>query len=95
MNNKNSNTIYEELVKTVVEHQKQIIGPIALMQAKTVAGIKFNGNNIVFTSKDPKEALGLLVKSYADLFGKASIELSKEAVYNMNPPKNLLPKVLL
>lgn len=90
-----SNTIYEELVKTVVEHQKQVIGPIAVMQAKTVSGIKFNGDSVEFTAKNPKEALGLLVKSYADLFGKASIALSKEAVYNMKPPKNLLPKVLL
>lgn len=95
VNTGDKKVIYQKLAKTVVDYQKQIIGPIAILQAKSITGIKITGEeDVLFTGSDPKKTLELLVRSYADLFGKASIELSKEAVAKVHAPKNILPRIL-
>lgn len=86
--------MYENLINAVVNQQKEIIGPIALVQAKSIKGLKIENNKVTFTSQNPKKTLEELVYSYADLFGKASIELSKEAIVKIHAPKNILPHIL-
>lgn len=87
--------LYENLINAVVNQQKEIIGPIALVQAKSIKGLKVESGHVVFTSENPKKTLEDLVCSYANLFGKASVELSKEAIEKVHAPKNILPKILI
>lgn len=87
--------LYENLIKAIVHQQEEIIGPVALAQAKTVTGIKVNGDNISFTSNNPKKTLEQLVFAYAELFGRASVELSKEAISKVKAPSEILPDILV
>lgn len=87
--------VYENLIKAIVHQQEEIIGPIALSQAKTVEGITVHGNDISFDSENPKKILENLVFAYAELFGKASVELSKEAINKLKAPTNILPDILV
>jgi hypothetical protein len=91
----NSKSIYENIVVAIVGEQREVIGPVALEQAGTVEGIEVSGDAIKITGKDPKKVIEDLVVAYAELFGRASVELSKEAVAELKDiPKDSLPKVL-
>lgn len=71
---------YGEAVSRIIKEQQNLIGPIALDQARKVVGLNLNGgNNITFVG-DKKEILGDLVKQYAKLFGQTSVEVCKEAI---------------
>ena len=88
--------IYKSIVLAIIKEQENIIGPVAIMQANVVKGIELQNGTVQFTTdEDPKIIVHRLVEAYAELFGRASIELSKEAVRYLNPPKNILPKVLM
>ena len=90
-----SNTTFEKVLEAIINEQKEVIGPIALQQAGTIEGIKVDGQSVVIVGKDPKKVLENLVKSYAELFGRASIELSKEAVHEVpGVSDDSLPEVL-
>ena len=87
--------VYENLIRAIVHQQEEIIGPVALAQAKTVEGIKVRGNDITFDTNNPKKTLEYLVFAYAELFGRASVELSKEAISKVKAPSDILPDILV
>ena len=62
----------------IIKEQQAIIGPVALDQAKKVAGLSINGEDIKVTG-NKKETLDKLVKQFEKLFGKASVQVCKEA----------------
>lgn len=70
---------YVQAVSRIIKEQQSIIGPIALDQARKVTGLEVGGVDDIHISGNKKEILGNLVNQYAKLFGKASVEVCKEA----------------
>ena len=70
---------YAQAISRIIKEQEAIIGPIALDQAKKVAGLEVGGVDDVKITGNKKEVLGNLVNQYAKLFGRASVEVCKEA----------------
>jgi hypothetical protein len=86
---------YNLIAEAIVKEQSQVIGPVALQQAHSVEGLEMLGDSVKITGKDPKKVIEDLVVAYSELFGRASVELSKEAVAELKDiPKDSLPKVL-
>lgn len=71
---------YSLIVSQIIKDQEVIIGPIALEQARKVSGLEIISLDNVKISGDAKNVLGHLVDQYAKLFGRASIEVCKEAI---------------
>lgn len=63
----------------IIKEQQAIIGPIALDQAKKVSGMAIISIDDVKITGNKKEVLGNLVKQFERLFGKASVQVCKEA----------------
>jgi hypothetical protein len=87
---------HSEIASKIIKNQEAIIGPIALEQAKKVPGLKVTAPDKVLIEGDEKEVLNNLVTQYAKLFGRASIEVCRDAVNSIQPkiPKDQLPQVL-
>lgn len=91
------NDTYSQVAEKIIREQETIIGPIALEQAKKVEGLDFSDGTHVKIVGNAKEVLEKLVNQYAQLFGKASIEVCREAVRGIigQAPKDQIPQVLL
>ena len=89
--------IFAQIAQKIIQEQEKIIGPIALEQAKQIEGLSVDWEKReVKLTGDEKIILENLVKKYQLLFGKASIEVCKEAVGFVGDkvsPKNL-PDIL-
>lgn len=85
-----------QIVDKIIKAQENIIGPIALEQAQKVSGIKIDATSHVVVDGDEKTILENLVKQYEKLFGKASIEVCKEAIRETksNLSSDQLPEIL-
>ncbi len=70
---------FAQAISKIIKEQQAIIGPIALDQAKKVSGLEVGGADDVKITGNKKEVLGNLVNQYSKLFGKASVEVCKEA----------------
>lgn len=87
-------------VKAIIEHQISVIGPMALEQANKVSGLKVTDGNddvkVNVSGKDATKLLTELVSNYEKLFGRASIEVCRDAVREIQPPlpKGDLPQIL-
>lgn len=65
----------------IIKEQSAIVGPmVALDQAKKVSGLQVNTPDDIKVSGNGKDVLTSLVEQYSKLFGKASIEVCKEAI---------------
>lgn len=89
----------KQLVRNIINNQKLIIGPLAFEQANKVSGLKISDNekiNVEIVTNNTNELLTSLVKKYEELFGRASIEVCKDAVRETNPPLSQedLPEIL-
>ena len=71
---------YTQAVIQIIKEQEQVVGPIAFDLAKSVSAIHLGSQESVSIDGDPKTALENLVLQYQRLFGKASVEVSKEAI---------------
>jgi len=74
---------YAQIVSQIIKDQEVIIGPIALEQARRVNGLEFADSDHINIKGNAKDILGNLVEQYAKLFGRASIEVCKEAIHEM------------
>lgn len=63
----------------IIKEQQAIIGPIALDQAKKVSGLTVTSADDVKITGNKRETLGNLVKQFEKLFGKASVQVCKDA----------------
>lgn len=63
----------------IIKEQQAIIGPVALAQAKKVSGFAVTSADDVKVTGNKKQALEGLVKQFEKLFGKASIQVCKDA----------------
>ena len=68
-----------EAVSRIIKEQQSIIGPVAIDQANKVTGLQVGGADDVKITGNKKEVLNNLVNQYAKLFGRASVEVCKEA----------------
>lgn len=87
---------YVQAISRIIKEQQSIIGPIALDQANKVTGLSVGGGNDVKITGNKKEVLTDLVNQYSKLFGRASIEVCKEAFspYADKIPVTDIPDIL-
>lgn len=73
--------LYTKFVRSIIEHQESIIGPLAVEQAKSVTGLSVDwAKKAVTISGEPTKVIDALVEQYKQLFGQISVEVCKEAV---------------
>jgi hypothetical protein len=90
--------IFEQAVVRIIQAQEEIIGPIALEQAKKVNGLKVNWlKHEVKIEGDKKTVLDQLIRQYENLFGRASIEVCREAIKDIiiEVPPDRLPSLIV
>ena len=80
----------------IIKEQQAIIGPVALDQAKRVAGWTIASVDDVKVTGDKKQALEGLVKQFEKLFGRASVQVCKDAfsTYAEKIPSSEIPDIL-
>lgn len=73
--------LFDQIAEKIIAQQEQIIGPVAVQQARQVDGITVDwGNNHTVTLEgNGKEILDDLINQYRELFGQIAVEVSKEA----------------
>ena len=89
--------IFAQVAQKIIQEQEKIIGPIALEQAKKVEGLSVDWDKHEVTLiGNEKMVLENLVKKYQSLFGRASVEVCKEAVGSVSDKisSNNLPDIL-
>ncbi len=69
-----------QAVSLIIKEQQQIIGPLAIDQAKKVPGITIISPQEVQLTGDGKTILTNLINEYSKIFGQASIQVCKEAL---------------
>lgn len=90
--------IYAQVAEKIIKEQENIIGPIALEQAKKVPGLSIDeSGNTVTISGDEKTVLEKLVEQYKGLFGQTSVEVCKHAAKSLlsSLPQNQIPQALM
>lgn len=72
--------IYAQIALNIIRRQATIIGPVAIEQAEHIPHLKLDwSEQSVQIDGDPLPVIDSLVHSYSRLFGKVSVEVSKEA----------------
>jgi len=85
------------LVSEIIQQQASIIGPVAWDEAIKISGLNIDvKNNLLSVDGDSKVVLGKLMKRHEELFGRASLEICKDAVRKTlsQIPQDQLPDVL-
>jgi hypothetical protein len=70
---------YSEMIIRIVKRQSQIVGPLAVRIAGKVSGVVVEAGEIKVQQENPS-VVDELVAEYAQLFGKASVEVCRQAV---------------
>lgn len=80
----------------IIKEQQAIIGPVALDQAKKVSGWAITSADDVKLIGDKKESLERLVRQFEKLFGKASVQVCKDAFSSFSDkiPASDVPDIL-
>lgn len=88
--------LYSLAAREIIKAQELVIGPIALEQAKNVSGLTVSGLDDVRISGNAQDVLSNLVNQYSKFFGRASIEVCKDAIKEVKPPipQQELPEIL-
>ena len=89
---------YIQIVSSVISAQGQVMGPLAINEARKVPGLVFSNSNFehVTISGEPGVVITGLVRQYERVFGTASIEVCKDAVKEIKPSVSpeFLPEIL-
>jgi hypothetical protein len=74
------NDIYAQIAVRIIQGQEEIIGPVAIEQAKQIKELAVNWeqHEVAITGNKIK-AIEDLIDKYRDLFGHISVEVSKQA----------------
>jgi len=76
--------VYGQIIINIVRRQEAIIGPVAVEQAEHIPHLKLDWTNKqVEIEGDPIPVIDNLVHAYSRLFGKISVEVSKEAAVSL------------
>ncbi|OGK16776.1 hypothetical protein A2690_04960 [Candidatus Roizmanbacteria bacterium RIFCSPHIGHO2_01_FULL_39_12b] len=92
----NSQTSYTPIFTAIIKEQQMVIGPLAIERARKIPGLTIKDVNDINIKGDAQKVLGDLVNEYAKLFGKASIEVCRDAIKTINPSvsSSQLPSIL-
>jgi len=93
----NLQKLFDQIAEQIIERQEDIIGPVAVQQAKQIKELKINWpEHDVDIAGNPQTAIDELVKQYKELFGQIAVETCKEAVsrYLSQLPADQLPQSL-
>ena len=87
--------VYEKLAKAIIEEIKDVIGPVAIVQANTVKGLKASTRKIQIT-RDPTKVISELVDAYKTIIGDVAITIAKKGAKSIleKNPKLKVPKEL-
>jgi len=85
---------YVKIISSVVRAQGQVMGSLAINEARKVPGLVFSNSDFehIKISGEPNMVITGLVKQYERIFGTASVEVCKDAVKEIKPP--ILPESL-
>lgn len=86
-----------QLTERIIKAQEEVVGPLALEQAKKVSGLTIDESaKTIKINGDKKETVNSLIKQYEGLFGRASVEVCREAVKSIiaTMPKEEVPSLL-
>ncbi len=78
--------ILDKIAAKIIKEQELIIGPLAWVEAGKVQGLRLidqGHDQVGFNNGDQKEVINRLVNQYDRLFGRASHEVSREAVVSL------------
>lgn len=70
---------FAQAISSIIKEQMAIIGPLAIDQAKKTPGLKIESITQIEVTGNKKDVLAELIDNYEKLFGKASVEVCKEA----------------
>jgi hypothetical protein len=89
----------KDIIQTIILHQQDIIGPLAIDQARKVQGLTIQNSSplsVEVKTADPASVLTHLVQKYQDLFGQTSVEVCKDAIKESGTPVSNkdLPEIL-
>lgn len=90
--------IFARIAEKIIREQEGIIGPVALEQARKVQGLKVDWpKHVVILEGDKKGIIEKLVEQYEYLFGRASVEVCKDAAKGLisKIPPDQRPQLLL
>lgn len=77
--------ILAEIAQHIVREQELIIGPLAREEANQVDDIVVRDNGTVLMLGDRKIAINQLVARYERLFGRASVQVCRDAAAPLLP----------
>lgn len=75
--------VYEQAAEKIIKEQENVIGPLALEQARQVSGLQVDQSNHVSFKGDKVDTLDRLVAQYRQLFGQTSVEVCREAAHGL------------
>jgi hypothetical protein len=89
--------VFLQITEKIIKAQEAVVGPLAFEQAKKVSGLVIESDRSVKISGDKKETVNTLIKQYEGLFGRASVEVCKDAVKSITAtmPKDQVPSLLV
>jgi hypothetical protein len=90
-------SVFDQIVVKIIQQQEDIIGPVAVEQAKQVKELKIDwSKHEVEIGGNPQTALDKLVAQYKVLFGQIAVETCKEAAAKLlqQLPSEQYPKSL-
>ncbi len=67
---------YEKLAKAIIGEVNNIVGPVAIMQANTVKGLKATTEEVQIKG-DPIKIISNLIEAYKTIMGDVAITLAK------------------
>ena len=87
--------IYEKLAKAIIEEINSVIGPVAIVQANTVKGLKASTRKVQITGV-PVKVISDLVDAYKTIIGDVAITIAKKGAKSIieKNPKLKVPKEL-
>ena len=79
--------IYEKLANAIINEVNRIVGPVAIMQANTVNGLKATTKGVKI-ERNPVKTISDLINAYKTIMGDVAITLVKKGaapVLEKNP----------
>jgi len=88
--------VYEQIIIAIVNQTNQIIGPVAIMQANNIKGLKVTAAGDVGIMGNPIEKIKKLIKAYEILIGPVATTIAKKGIQQIleKNPKLKIPKEL-
>jgi len=86
--------MYKKLIESIINQTERIIGPVAIMQAKKVNGLRITTR--VAIKGDPQKILKELLKNYRLIIGDSALTIAKKGAESIlkNNPKLKVPNEL-